>query len=260
MMRALLRLVSWSMAVVVLAPIVLVVWMSFTPTRLFGNVPVSDFSLRWYREVFSYDAFVDSATLSLGLAALAALGAVLLGFLAAYGIVRYEFRGRQAMMLLFTSPLVVPAVVFGIAMLQFVNRLGLYNSFGALVATHIVVVTPFAIRTLEASLRGIGPELEWAAMSLGARPARALWRITVPLALRGIVAAFLLSFLMSFSEVTVTLFMTGPAHQTLPVRIFNYVSDRIDPTVAAVSALIIALTLALVFVLNLIGGLRQLAK
>jgi putative spermidine/putrescine transport system permease protein len=183
-----------------------------------------------------------------------------LGFLAAYGLVRGDFPGRGALVLLFTSPLVVPGVVFGIAVLQFTNRVGLYGSFWALLAAHVVVVTPFALRTLEAALAAHGPELEWAARSLGASPARALWRVTVPLSLRGIAAAFLFCFLMSFSEVTVTIFMTGPAHQTLPVRIFNYVNDGIDPTVAAVSALVIAFTLVLVLLLNLLGALRDVGK
>ena len=254
-----IRAINILVLILVLAPVVVVMWMSLTPTAMFV-LPVTQISLRWYREALSYPGFVDAFVLSAKLATLAAAVTIALCFSAVYGIVRYRPRGAAALRGFFTAPLLVSAVVFGIAMLQFVNRIGLYNSFWALVATHIVVVTPFAIRTLEATLRGIGPELEWAAMSLGARPSRALIRVTVPLALRGIVAAFLLAFLMSFSEVTVTIFMTGPAQQTLPVRIFNYVSDRIDPTVAAVSALIIALTLALVFVLNLVGGLRQVAK
>jgi putative spermidine/putrescine transport system permease protein len=253
------HVVNGAMLVVVLAPIILIVWMSFTPTMLL-EVPLTAFSLRWYREVFSYDAFVDAALLSLRLAALASVIAVALGFLAAYALVRRRFPGRALLVMLFTSPLVVPAVVFGIAMLQFTNRIGLYGSFASLLAAHVVVVTPFAVRTLEAALRQIGPELEWAARSLGARPAVALLRVTVPLSLKGITAAFLFSFLMSFSEVTVTIFMTGPAHQTLPVRIFNYVSDRIDPTVAAVSALIVAFTLVVVLLLNLLGALKEIGK
>jgi putative spermidine/putrescine transport system permease protein len=248
--------INAAMVAVVLAPILLVVWMSFTPTMLL-QVPLSDPSLRWYRDVLADDGFIDAARLSLLLAALAATIAVSFGFLAAYGLVRAPARSRAPIMMLFTAPLVVPAVVFGIAALQFTNQVGLYGSFWALLAAHVVIVTPFAVRPLEAALRGLGPELEWAARSLGAPPAIALLRITVPLALRPLVAAFLFCFLMSFSEITVTIFMTGPAHQTLPVRIFNYVSDRIDPTVAAVSALIVGFTLILVLLLNLLGALTR---
>ncbi len=258
-MRRLLDLVNLLMIGYILAPIVLVVWMSFTPTMRFEG-PLTSFSLRWYEELFSYDAFIDSALLSLRLALLAAALAVAVGFLAAYGLVRGRPPGAGALIALFTAPLVVPAVVFGIAGLQFTNLVGLYGSFIALLLAHVVIVLPFAVRTLQATLDGQGPELEWAAMSLGARRRHAILLITIPLCLRGMVSAYLFCFLISFSEVTVTLFMTGPAHQTLPVRIFNYVSDRIDPTMAAVSALVVIMTVLIALVLNRLGALGALRK
>lgn len=258
-MRRLLTLFNLLMVAYVVAPIVLVVWMSFTPTMLF-EVPVRRFSLRWYEELFSYDAFVDSAWLSLHLGLVAALVATALGFLAAYGLVRGRPPGSSALLGLFTAPLIVPAVVYGIAMLQFTNLIGLYGSFAALAAAHVVIVLPFAVRTLLAALEGQGPELEWAAMSLGARRRHAVLLVTLPLCLRGMVSAFLFCFLISFSEVTVTLFMAGPAHQTLPVRIFNYVSDRIDPTMAAVSALVVLVSVVLVLMLNRLGALGTARK
>jgi putative spermidine/putrescine transport system permease protein len=244
-----------AMAVYVLAPILLVVWMSFTPTMRF-EIPVTEFSLRWYRELFSYDAFIDSAILSLRLAVLAALLAVVVGFLAAYGLVRRRPPGRGLLLALFTAPLVVPAVVYGIAALQFTNAVGLYGSFTALLLAHVVLVLPFAVRSLQAALEAVGPELEWAAMSLGARRSRAILLVTLPLCLRGVIGAFLFCFLISFSEITVTLFMAGPAHQTLPVRIFNYVSDRIDPAMAAASALVIGLTALVALALGQLGALK----
>ena len=258
-MRRLLTLFNLLMVAYVVAPIVLVVWMSFTPTMLF-EVPIRSFSLRWYEELFSYDAFIDSAWLSLRLGLISALAATALGFLAAYGLVRGRPPGAGALLGLFTAPLIVPAVVYGIAMLQFTNQVGLYGAFPALVAAHVVIVLPFAVRTLLASLEGQGPELEWAAMSLGARRRHAVLLVTLPLCLRGMVSAFLFCFLISFSEVTVTLFMAGPAHQTLPVRIFNYVSDRIDPTMAAVSALVVLVSVALVLILNRLGALAAVRK
>ncbi|MCC6470133.1 MAG: ABC transporter permease [Alphaproteobacteria bacterium] len=258
-MKRALTALNVLMIVYILAPIVLVVWMSFTPTMLF-RIPITQFSLRWYYEVFSYSAYVDAALLSLRLGLLAALVAVAVGFCAAYGLVRWKPPGSAVLMGLFTAPLVVPAVVFGIAMLQFINRIGLYGSFTALLLAHVVLVMPFAVRTLQASIQEHGPELEWAAMSLGARRWRAVMLVTVPLCLRGMIAAFLFCFLISFSEITVTLFMTGPAHQTLPVRIFNYVSDRIDPTMAAVSSMVVLLTVVIALALNRLGALSELKK
>jgi putative spermidine/putrescine transport system permease protein len=221
-------------------------------------LPVTDFSLRWYREALSYPGFLDAFRLSLELATLAAVITVALSFLAAYGLARYRPTGGAALKAFFTAPLLVSAVVFGIAMLQFVNRIGLYNQLSGLVLAHIVLVVPFAMRSLEVTLRTVPEELEWAAMILGRSRLGMLLRITLPLCARGLVTAFLFCFLLSFSEVTTTIFMTGPGLQTLPVRIYSYMSDRIDPTVAAVSALVVMVSLVLVAVLNLLGGLRRL--
>lgn len=243
-----------------LAPLVMVVWMSFTPGELLVP-PFSDFSLRWYKAAFAYPGFVNALWLSLRLALVSGAAATLLSFLAAYGLVRgRRFPGTDLANALFLSPLIIPAVVFGIAILQFVNARGLYNSFISLVFAHVVVVTPFAIRTLVSALRNVPIEVEWAAMNLGASRASVLLRIVIPVCVRGLLAAFLLSFLMSFSEVTVTIFMTGPAYQTLPVRIYNYLTDQVDPTVAAVSAMLIGLSLALMFVLDRLGGLANMKK
>ncbi len=247
--------VNLFMLVLVLAPIVMVVWMSFTPAAYFA-LPTAHLSLRWYREALSYPGFVDAFGLSVELATLAAVAAVGSGFLAAYGLARFRPRGAALLAGFFASPLLVPSVVFGIAMLQFVNRLGLYNNLAGLVLAHVVVVVPYAIRTLGVTLRTVPEELEWAAMVLGSSRLRTLLRVTLPLSARGLVTAFLFCFLMSFSEVTMTIFMAGPSLQTLPVRLYTYMSDRIDPTVAAVSSLVVLISLALAIVVDLLGGFR----
>jgi putative spermidine/putrescine transport system permease protein len=255
-----LSVFNLAMLLFMLAPLVIVVWVSFTPGHLFV-LPVDELSLRWYRAAFAYPGFVDAFLLSIRLAVVSALIATALSFLAAYGLTRgRRFRGVDAIEGIFLSPLVVPAVVFGIAMLQFVNAAGLYNTFASLALAHVVVITPFAIRTLHATLREVPIEVEWAAMNLGASRAGVLLRVVLPIAIRGIAAAFLLAFLMSFSEVTVTIFMTGPAYQTLPVRIYNYLTDQVDPTVAAISALLIGLSVALVLLLDRLIGLGNLRK
>jgi putative spermidine/putrescine transport system permease protein len=250
------RAITALMLAVMLAPIVLVVWMSFTPQAYFV-VPITSFSLRWYREALSYPGFIAGFALSAELASLAGLTAVVCAFLAAYGLTRYPLPGKTALLAFFTSPLLVPAVVFGIAMLQFVNRIGLYNRLIGLVLAHVVVVTPYAIRTLHTALAAVPEEMEWAAMALGAPRLRMLARITLPLCARGLITAFLFCFLLSFSEVTMTIFMTGPALQTLPIRIYSYMSDRIDPMVAAVSSLVVLVSLLVVLALTLVEGLRK---
>jgi putative spermidine/putrescine transport system permease protein len=254
-----LRIFNWIMLVLMLAPIVLIVWMSFTPGVTF-RLPLDNFSLRWYREAFHYPGFLDAFLLSVRLAVISGALAVTLSFIAAYALTRSRFMGKAALEALFMSPLIVPAVVFGIAMLQFSNRLGFYNSFSSLVIAHIAIVTPYAIHTIHGSLRTVPIEMEWAAMNLGARRSTVLMKIMVPLCARGLLAAFLLCFLMSFSEVTVTIFMTGPAYQTLPVRIYNYLADQVDPTVAAISTLLIILSLVLALALARLGNFKEISK
>jgi len=254
-----LRVFNWLMIVFMLAPLALIVWMSFTPTAMF-RLPVDNFSLRWYREAFNYPGFLNSFLLSARLALISGLLSSALAFFAAYGLVRYRIPGRAAREGLFMAPLLIPAVVFGVAMLQFVNGIGLYNSFWALVIAHTTIVTPYTIRTIHAQLRAVPEELELAAMNLGASHAATLWRITLPLCRRGVLAGFLLSFIISFAEVTVTIFMTGPAYQTLPIRIYNYLTDQVDPTVVAISAMLIGLSLALIVLLDRAGGLKTLRR
>jgi putative spermidine/putrescine transport system permease protein len=233
--------------------------MSFTPVAFF-RLPVNDFSLRWYHEAFNYPGFLNSFILSLQLAVVSGLIATTLSFFAAYGLVRYRFRGKGALEALFMAPILVPGVVFGIAMLQFVNSIGLYNTFWALVLAHVSLIVPYALRTIHAQLRSVPEDVEWAAQTLGAGKLRTLWRVTLPLCRRGVLAGFMLAFIISFAEVTVVIFMTGPAYQTLPIRIYNYLTDQIDPTVAAISAMLIGLSLILVFILDRLGGLRTISK
>lgn len=254
-----LRIFNWIMATVMLAPLALIIWMSFTPAAFF-RLPVSAFSLRWYGEAFNYPGFLNSFVLSLKLALVSGAIATALSFLGAYGLVRYRFPGKAWLEALFMAPILVPGVVFGIAMLQFVNGLDLYNTFWALVLAHVCLITPYALRTIQSQLRNVPEDVEWAARTLGATRLRTLWRVTLPLCRRGVLAGFLLAFIISFAEVTVVIFMTGPAYQTLPIRIYNYLTDQIDPTVAAISAMLIGLSLLLVLILDRLGGLKTISK
>ena len=143
-MKRILVLLNVLMVAFMLAPLVMIVLMSFTPSGGF-TLPGWSWSLRWYRAVFTYPGFVDAFFLSLRLALTSALIASVLGFAAVYAMRRFPFPGRDLLDALFMSPLLVPAVVFGIALLQFLNRHGLYNSFVELVAAHVVVVAPFVV-------------------------------------------------------------------------------------------------------------------
>lgn len=255
-----LRLFSWTLAGIFLSPILLAVWMSFTPSAMF-RLPLDEFSLRWYYAAFAHSGFTDAFLLSLRLAAVSCLIAVTLAFLGAYALNRGpDFPGKTALQGFFLSPLIVPHVAYGIAMLQFINGIGLYNTFASLVIAHVVCVTPYALRTIDSSLRMVPIEMEWAAMNLGASRLQVLGRIVLPMCMRGMAATFLLCGLLSLSELTVTIFMVGPDYQTLPLRIYGYMSDQLDPTVAAISSMLIALSLVLALLLARLGHFRDILK
>ena len=194
----------------------------------------------------------------LGLAALSSLIAVTLSVPAALAIARHRFAGRDALVTLFLSPLMIPHVVLGIAFLRFFTQVGLSGTFAGLVIAHVVIVMPFALRLVLASAVGTDRSLEHAAVSLGATDFTVFRRVTLPLILPGVASGAALAFIQSFDEVTMTVFIAAPGTVTLPVRMFMYIQDNIDPLVTSVSAAVIALTAGFLIVLDRLYGIERL--
>ncbi|PTM39647.1 ABC transporter permease [Bosea sp. 124] len=243
--------------VFMLAPLLIVCVVAFTPEG-YLSLPTRGPSLRWFRAIFDYPEFVRAFRDSLWLAALSSTIAIMLAVPAALAIARYRFPGREAMTTLFMSPLMVPHVVLGIAFLRFFTQIGISGTFVGLVLSHIIVVIPFALRLVLAASYGIDRRIEHAAISLGAGTGTVFRRVTLPLILPGVVSGWLLAAINSFDEVTMTVFIASPATVTLPVRMFLYIQDNIDPLIAAVSACLIAMTAALLFALDRLFGLDRL--
>lgn len=243
--------------VFMLAPLAIVCIVAFTPEG-YLSLPTRGPSLRWFRAIFAYPEFLRAFYTSLWLAALSSTLAILLAVPAALAIARYRFAGREAITALFMSPLMVPHVVLGIAFLRFFTQIGLSGSFTGLVLSHIIVILPFALRLVLAASYGIDRRIEHAAISLGADTMTVFRRVTLPLILPGVVSGWLLAAINSFDEVTMTVFIASPATTTLPVRMFLYIQDNIDPLIAAVSACLIVLTAGLLFALDRLYGLDRL--
>ncbi len=240
-----------------LAPIMVVCLVAFTPEG-YLSFPTTRFSLRWFRAIADYPEFVRAFWQSVWLGALSSLLAICFSVPAALAMARYKFTGREAMMALFQSPLMIPHVVLGIAFLRFFTEIGLSGTFVGLVLSHIVLVFPFALRLTLASAVGMNPALEQAAMSLGASEATIIRRITLPLIMPGLVSGWALAFINSFDEVTMTVFIATPGTETLPVRMFLYIQDNIDPLVTSVSACVIAITVIALVILDRAYGLETL--
>jgi len=239
-----------------LAPLVVVCLVAFTPADTL-QVPWGAYSLRWFRAVFEHADLVQSFWNSLVVACVAATLAVLLSVPAALAIARHEFPGRQALNGLLMSPLIVPHLVLGVAMLRLFSLLEVRGSSLWLTLAHVVIVMPYALRLMVAALTGADRSIEQAALSLGASPWTAFRRVTLPLMLPGVTGGWMLAFINSFDEVTMSIFITSPQTVTLPVRMYMLATESIDPMMAAVSALIVGLTAVAMLLLDRLYGLDK---
>ena len=244
-------------SVFLLGPILVSAAMSLDSRTFLGPFPPPELSLQWYERFFTEKYFLRGLRTSLILATIAAAVSTVAGVLSAVFINRYEFRAKEALTAFFLSPLVVPAVVVGFALLLFFAQIGVIDGFARLLGGHIIITAPYTIRTTLAGLVGISPSLTEAALSLGANERDAFWEITFPLARTGIIAGTVFAFAFSMDDVAVSLFLTDPKNYTLPVALISYMRANFDLTVAAAAMFLVVLTLALIILLDRIVGLDR---
>ncbi|WP_312529770.1 ABC transporter permease [Paracoccus sp. (in: a-proteobacteria)] len=225
-----------------LVPLVLVFWLSVISNEIL-SLPVEGYSLHWFSEAFRQPQFLSGFLLSVWVASFAMLAGLAVSVPAALVLVRHRFRGRNALIQLLMSPMTVPAIVIGASLyitvveLEIASGLPLVGSTGVFVAGHVLLTIPWCIRLLLASLEGVNLSIEEAAASLGAPPASVVWLVTLPLIRPGIFAAGVFSFVVSFGNLEVSIFLSAPGQVTLPVAVMQYLEWKIDPTIAAVSVM-----------------------
>jgi putative spermidine/putrescine transport system permease protein len=241
----------------ILAPILIVCAVSFTPEG-FLSLPVHGASLRWFRAIAGNTQFIDAFWQSLLLGTISATIAIIVAVPCAVAIARYRFAGRQALTAFLQAPLMIPSVVLGIAFLRFFTQIGLGGTFTGLVISHVIIIVPFALRLVLTAATGMDKQIEHAAVSLGASAFSTFRRVTLPMILPGIASGWVLAFITSFDEVTMTVFIASPRTTTLPVRLFLYIQDNIDPLVAAVSTALIGLTVIAIVIIDRLYGLERL--
>ena len=231
---------------VILTPIFFVCWLSFFDNEII-TFPPRGYTLRWFANIFDQNNFVGGFLTSLHVGIAAMIGGLVLGVPASLVLARHRFPGREALNTLLVLPLVVPGVVAGTAIYVFqievelATEWPLLGSRAGLVLAHILITIPWTVRLLTASLAGFDRSVEEAAQNLGATPLQAFLRVTLPVIKPGVVAAALFSFIVSFGNLEMTLFLVSPGQTTLPIAILQYLQWRIDPTIAAVSLLQILL-------------------
>lgn len=257
--RFLIRALSIMTLAYLMLPLVVIIGASLT-TSEFLAFPPQGLTLRWYEVVVLDPTYVDSFVTSAILAMLATLVAVALAVPAALAIARHDFPGKAAFSSLLLSPLVLPHLVLGAALLQFGSSIGLVRSFSALLVGHVVIVTPFVLRTVLPLLSREQQTLEEASRDLGADAFTTFFLVTLPQIRSGIVAGAIFAFITSFINVELSIFNTTASLNTIPVQLFNYVQYSVDPTIAAVSAATILAAVVAIVVLDLTVGLDFLSE
>lgn len=240
------------------APLVFVVVNSFNDSS-YGGWPPPGWSLRWYERLAEQDDFGRAALVSLGVAAVSAVAAVAVGTAAAVSLTRFRYPGRRLVDALLMAPLIVPKVALGLGAFILFLQAGFYGSDAALVGLHLVLLLPFTVNVVGGALVRIPPVYEQAARDLGAGPVRAFVLTTLPQLRRSLLAAFVLCFMISFDEVDATVFVVSPDQLTLPVSMYQYLQKYQDPTLAALSTILIAATFVVVALVMATAGASALS-
>jgi putative spermidine/putrescine transport system permease protein len=247
---------SWALTLTViplfvflLAPVVLVFPLSFSNDQ-YIVFPPQNWGTRYYEALFANGPLIAAFGTSLAVGLVVTVLSLAIALPAAYALVRLDFAGRDALMGLFTAPLLLPTIVLGLAILLVFVRVDLLATYQGLVLGHMVLTLPYALRILATSLSTLPGSVEDAAATLGAPPFTVFRRVTLPLVRPGLMAAGALCFLVSFDEVVISLFIVGPRLSTFPVEMYRYVESRNDPLIAAASVILILATLVFVVVVE----------
>lgn len=239
---------------VLVAPIVVVFLVSLNPTRE-ELVPPTGLSLRWYAEFFADPTFREAFFLvSLPIAIVSATLATVMGVGAAYVLVQYDLPYQNGIQSLLTAPLMIPGIIIGFALMLAFSETNVQSGYAEITLGHTLRILPYTVLTAMASLYGLDPELERAARDLGASKIEAFVKVILPTMKSGVIAGFLLAFIVSFADVNVALFLTSPSVTTLPVEMFLFLEWESSPLIAAISMIQIGLVLVLVLLIHRLVG------
>jgi putative spermidine/putrescine transport system permease protein len=214
----------------------------------FMTFPPDGISLKWYLKVFTVESFRASFGLSMFLAVGGTLAALVLGVPAAYALSRYKIPYGETIKTIVAAPIIVPGIIVGLALLRYLVVPLNFTVTLALFFAHTALVLPYAVRVVSSSLNNLRSDMEEAAVLLGCSRIGAFMKVVLPNIRSGVLAAFILGFVTSFNQVPVSLFLSGPGVRTLPIDMLSYMEITYDPSVAALSALLAFLSVAIVFI------------
>ncbi|MBS7697192.1 MULTISPECIES: ABC transporter permease [unclassified Chelatococcus] len=241
----------------ILAPLAIVILTSFS-AQSYAIFPPEGYSLRWYANLAAQTTFYVAALRSLILALVATAASLVVGTMTAYALVRYRPRGHSALKAVFLSPVVLPKMVLGVAVFMLVVKIGFYGSNWNLVLTHTLICVPFVIAIVAASLANFDWSLQEAALDLGSRPLPTFLKVILPQISVSVFISGLLAFVTSFDQVETTMFLMRPGESTLPIEMFLYLQRWQDPTIAALSSVLIVFAIFLLVLTSLVLGRRKI--
>jgi putative spermidine/putrescine transport system permease protein len=242
-----------------LAPLAVTLAVSVSASSVF-NLPPPALSPRWYQRMLHSDELWPSVRLSLEIALLSTVIALVLGTLCAIAIARGSFPGKTALTTFMVAPLMMPGLVVGVAMLQALRQVGLRDAFLSLLVGHIVITLPYVTRTVLASLSLFDFTLIEAARTLGCSYPKALAKVMVPVLAPAFLTSGLFAFLASMDNYPISIFLVDAWHKTLPILMLQYLEENPDPTIAAISSGLIVLTIVVLVIADRLVGLRRLAE
>ena len=242
-----------------LGPLFIIAAAAFSGSS-FLEFPPRSFSLKWFVNILEVSAFLETFLVSLKIALMGTFLSLIIGVPAAYALSRWAVPGRGVLQSIFVSPVIVPGVVLGFALLRFYNVQGGVPVFQTLLIGHTLIVLPYSIRVISSSLANFDPAIEEAAISLGCPRWRTFFVVVLPNIRAGVMAAFILAFITSMNNVPVSVFLTGPGVSTLPIQMLSYVENFFDPTIASLSVVLIGTTALFMFLIERTLGLSYFAR
>jgi putative spermidine/putrescine transport system permease protein len=249
--------VTTLVAIFLLMPIVFIAALSFGSSQWLIFPPPS-WTLRWYQDLFADPRWLESALTSAKVAAIVTVLSVVVGLFASLALTRGTFRGKETLRALFLTPMILPVVVLAVGLYAFFLKIGLNGTLTGFVIAHLVIALPFSIIAIGNALEGFDKSVEDAAVLCGASPWEARLRVTLPAIKHGLFAAAIFSFLVSWDEVVLAIFMASPTLQTLPVKIWATLRQDLTPVVAAASTLLVLFTIVLMLLVALVRkGFKQ---
>lgn len=238
---------------VIILPALIIIPQSFTGVNYF-QYPINKFSLKWYEKFFENKEWVVGLERSLLIAITVALLATVIGTLAAVALQKLEFKGKSIFMSIMIAPMVVPVIIIGVALYSTFSKVGLNNTFLGLVFAHTVLAIPMVFVTMLSGLANVNENLELAAMSMGATPIGAFFKVTLPTVKSSLISSVLFAFVTSLDEVVVTIFVSGADTKTLPMIMWENMRTSIEPTLAVAATFMIVLTLGTYIIKEIIAS------